>query len=200
MRALAAAGRVPFARVMHEHRAWIVPLAVVLIVNVGLLVGVVLPLARAATTSEQRADAARQALVAAERELKAAEATRDSQSTATQELETFYREVLPKDFRTAARLTHVKLAQLAEKHGVRYERMSASPERERDSTLEHLTVSMELSGDYEAIRAFLHELETAPDFVVIDNMVLNDAQAASGGGLTLSLELSTYYLAGANGG
>lgn len=201
MRGLSPFGPVSLARVVHEHRRWLLPLALVLLANVGVFVAVVLPLSRAASTSEQRAAAARQSLAAAERELKAAEATRDSQSTATRELETFYHEVLPKDFRSAARLTHVRLAQLAEKHGVRYERMSASPERERDSSLEHLVVAMDLSGPYESIRAFLHELETAPEFVVIDNMVLSDPGESVESGLTLSLQLSTYYLAaGANGG
>lgn len=201
MRALAAFGSVPFSRVMHEHRAWILPLAVALVVNLGLLLGVVLPLSRSAASSEGRAEAARRALVTAEQDFKAAEALRDGQSTATRDLDTFYSAVLPKDSRTAARLTHLKMAQLADKHGVRYERMSASPERERDSTLEHLTVSMGLSGEYEAIRAFLHELETSPDFVVIDNMVLSEGSEGDGAsGLTLTLELSTYYLAGPNGG
>lgn len=200
MKALAAFGRVPFSRVMQEHRAWVLPLVIVLLVNVGLLVGAVLPLARSAASSEQRAEAARQALAAAEDDFKAAEAMRDGQSAATRDLDTFYSEVLPKDSRVAARMTHLRLAQLAEKHGVRYERMSASPTRERDSSLEVLSVQMGLSGEYDAIRAFLHELETSPDFVIIDNMILSEDGEADSEGLALTLDLSTYYLARPNGG
>jgi Tfp pilus assembly protein PilO len=194
MKALAAAGHVPLARVMAEHRAWILPLALVLAINLGVLVGIVLPLASAAATTESRAQSARQALAAAEREFKAAEATRDGQSLATRELQTFYGEVLPRDFRSAARITHIKLAQLAEAHGVRYEQMSANADRERDSTLERLAVNMQLSGGYEDIRGFLHALETSSDFVVIDNMLLGSASENEG--LTLTLQVSTYYLAG----
>jgi hypothetical protein len=41
------------------------------------------------------------------------------------------------------------------------------------------------------MRAFLHELEAAPEFVVIDNIELG--QGADGGALGVTLHLSTYY-------
>ncbi len=42
------------------------------------------------------------------------------------------------------------------------------------------------------MRNFIHQLETAPEFVVIDNVLL--AEGADGNGaLEVKLELSTYY-------
>jgi hypothetical protein len=41
------------------------------------------------------------------------------------------------------------------------------------------------------MRAFIHALETAPEFVVIDNIELG--QGADGGPLSVTLQLSTYY-------
>lgn len=198
MRALFSPGaEVPLARAMHEHRGWLVPLAIALVVNAVLLVAVVLPLSRGVAGNEQRAAAAQTALAAAEQDLKAAEAQRDGKAQATTDLDVFYREVLPKDVSDARRLTHVKLAQMAATHDVLYERGSTSAQRIKDSALERLHVSMSLAGEYEDIRAFLHALETAAEFVVIDNMVLTD-DARDSGGLSLTLDVSTYYPAGSD--
>ncbi len=54
---------------------------------------------------------------------------------------------------------------------------------------------MVLQGEYENIRRFVYELETAPEFVIIDDVTLTQADAAKP--LTLTLELSTYYRLGA---
>jgi hypothetical protein len=62
---------------------------------------------------------------------------------------------------------------------------------QRDSSLTRLRITMQLSGTYAEIRSFLHQLETAPEFVVVDNVEL--AEGADAGALTVTLELSTYY-------
>ena len=51
---------------------------------------------------------------------------------------------------------------------------------------------MILSGSYADMRTFIHALETAPEFVVIDNVSLaeDDPDADS---LVVTLRLSTYY-------
>jgi len=51
---------------------------------------------------------------------------------------------------------------------------------------------MELGGDYGDIRDFVHEIESAPEFVVIDNISLAE-QGDGSGTLRLSIELSTYF-------
>ena len=38
---------------------------------------------------------------------------------------------------------------------------------------------MTLSGDYDDIRALIYELETSPDFFVIDNMALSEGGDAN---------------------
>jgi hypothetical protein len=50
---------------------------------------------------------------------------------------------------------------------------------------------MVLTGTYSDVRAFIHQLETAPEFVVVDNIELG--QGADGGPLGVTLHLSTYY-------
>ena len=50
---------------------------------------------------------------------------------------------------------------------------------------------MVLQGDYESVRRFVYALETAPQFVIIDDMTL--VQGEAGKPLTLTLALSTYF-------
>ena len=51
---------------------------------------------------------------------------------------------------------------------------------------------MLLSGAYRDIRRFIHALETAPEFVVIEEIVLSQGDETEAGEV-LSLVLSTYY-------
>jgi hypothetical protein len=192
MKAVFGAGTVPLARIMREHRSALLPLAAVLAINVGVLIGVVLPLAQRAASNETRATAAHRAEVAAEAEFKQAEAFREGKTRATSDLETFYRRVLPSDATAARRITHLKPQQRAREHRVQYERGATEEETVDDSSLERQTVTMTLSGSWDDIRAFIYALETSTDFVVIDNVVI---QEGTGGNATLSLDLdlTTYY-------
>ncbi|MCC7034975.1 MAG: hypothetical protein IT179_19290 [Acidobacteria bacterium] len=183
---------VPISRVIRDYRPWIVTLAVALVANLGVLLLVVLPLSASTDAGARRAAAAVEDRAAAEAELRAAEQTRDGQSQAARDLERFYGEILPTDVATARRLTHLRLSQMAREHDVTFQRSSAAPEELRDSSLERLRVSYALSGDYEDIRAFIYEIETAPDFLVIDNVFLAEGTGDQAP-LTLTLDLSTYY-------
>lgn len=196
MRALFAVSTdVPFSRVLREHRPWLLPLAVVVVVNLALLGLVVVPLSRSVDSGGRRAEQAAQALKDASADFAEAEATRDDQATATQDLDRFYRQVLPADVAAARRVTHLKLSQLARAHDVTFERSAAVPELVRDSSLERLKVSYALSGDYDDVRRFIYDIETGDDFVVIDNVMLSEGNDANAP-LLLTLELSTYYRAG----
>jgi len=55
-------------------------------------------------------------------------------------------------------------------------------------------VNMALEGEYRDVRRFIHKLETAPEFVVIESIGL--VQAEKNAPLTLTVKLSTYYKAG----
>jgi hypothetical protein len=185
---------VPFTRVIADHRRWLVPVGIVLAINIVVLVAVVLPLRQSAASASARAAASAQSLREAMADLKNAEATRDGQSQATADLDRFYAEVLPKDFATARRITQLKIAQMARSHDVDFQSGVATSETLRDSTLERLHVTYALSGDWDDIRQLIYALETGPDFIVIDNVMLSEGQAAEAP-LSLTLDLSTYYRA-----
>jgi hypothetical protein len=195
MRALFTYGaEVPFGRVIAEHRRWLVPVGIALAINLGVLGLVVLPLRQTVANGATRAAASERALLDARAELKNAEATRDGQSQASKDLDEFYASVLPSNMTSARRITHVKLVQLARSHGVDLESGAATPETLNASTLERLHVTYQLSGDWDDIRQLIYDIETGPDFVVIDNVQLSENQASAA--LSLTLDLSTYYRVG----
>lgn len=200
MKALFTFGaEVPASRVVADNRRWLVPVVVVLLTNVVVLAAVVLPLRQSVQSGEDRAAASAQSLREAIADLKDAEATRDSQAQASADLDRFYASVLPSDFPTARRMTHVKLSQLARSHDVDFKSGDANTETLRESTLERLSVRYALTGDWDDIRQMIYEIETGADFVVIDNVRLVEGSEANAP-LSLDLELSTYYrLTMANG-
>ena len=193
MRALFTFGTdVPAGRAIAEHRRWLLPLGLVLAINLAVLILVVLPLRQSVQSGASRAQASAQSLREAMADLKDAEATRDGQTEASADLDRFYASVLPADMPTARRMTHLKLSQLARSHDVIFQGGGASTEALRDSTLERLKVNYSLTGDWDDIRQMIYEIETGPDFVVIDNLRLVEG-AETNAPLSLTLELSTYY-------
>jgi Tfp pilus assembly protein PilO len=193
---------IPWSRVIRERRRALWPLAIALVANVIVLVAVVLPLSRRVDTNERRAEQAARSQTAAQAEYRAAEEMREGKAQATQDLATFYESVLPANVAAARRILQSKVLALAEEHGVEYRSGSANTQEARETGLERLVFSLTLSGLYDDIRAMIYDLETAPEFIVIDNIVLSEAR--EGEGLTWALELSTYYRApvartGANG-
>lgn len=200
MKALYSSGTaVPFSRVLREHRTAVLPLGILLAVNILVLLGLVLPLARRAQTNEARATSAEQALQAAESEYRQAQAMREGKDRASKELETFYKQVLPADVTAARRLLHLKLQQMARRHGLDFGRGSTIFDEIRGSSLERMTSTIQLTGDYDDIRSFIHDLETSADFVVIDNLVLAEGIEANAP-LSFALDLSTYYLKASGSG
>ena len=77
-------------------------------------------------------------------------------------------------------------------HNLRYGRAQSEPVANKDSKLVQLKTELTLGGSYAGVRAFLHSLETAPEFVVIDNVALSESND-SGDRVELALLLSTYY-------
>jgi Tfp pilus assembly protein PilO len=195
MRALFTYGaEVPFGRVIAENRRWLIPVGLVLAINVIVLIAGVLPLRQSVANGAARAEASAQSLREAMADLKDAEATRDGQAQASTDLDRFYADVLPANMASARRITHIKLAQLARSHGVDFQSGASTPETLRDSTLERLHVTYSLSGEWDDIRQLIYEIETGPDFIVIDNVALSEGQENTA--LSLTLDLSTYYRAG----
>jgi Tfp pilus assembly protein PilO len=183
-------------RVFGEYRRILVPLAVVLVVNVLAYAFIVSPLARRVANIEQRDQQAGLELAAARREYADANGTLTGKDRAARELETFYAKVLPRDLQSARRLWIVRVPQLARQHDVVFEsRTTPVPDRPRDeSELVRLASEVGLAGRYDDLRAFIHRLETSPEFVVIDTIELEEGEEETGL-LEVKLYLSTYYRA-----
>ena len=186
-------------RVLAEKRTLIVPVAIALLVNVALYAIVVYPLSKKVAGDQLEAEAAGAALNAARRDFAAARATVAGKGQADEELRKFYSEVLPPDISGARRITFLRIEQLAQQCGLRVERVASDPKPQRDSELVRFTYTASLSGEYRNIRRFIHELETAPEFLVLENVNLRQSDVENRG-LNVEFEIATYYrAAGANG-
>jgi Tfp pilus assembly protein PilO len=185
-------------RVLAEKRTLIVPVAVALLVNVALYAIVVYPLSKKVGGDEQEAESAATALRAARRDFAAARATVAGKGQADQELRTFYSEVLPPDVSGARRITFLRIEQLAQKCNLRVERVTSLPKPQSDSNLVKFIYKASLSGEYRNIRRFIHELETAPEFLVLENVDLRQSEVENRA-LNVEMEIATYYRTGANG-
>jgi Tfp pilus assembly protein PilO len=179
-------------RLLAEHRRVIVPLLAALVINLLVYAFAVYPLAQRVANIEERDRAAEQSLAQARREHDAARGALVGKERATVELATFYKDVLPPDLAGARRLTYLRLAQLVREAGLKYENSTYDPVIDRESTLARFQIHLIVTGSYENIRALIYQLDTAPEFVVIDNIALTEG-SAQGGGLQLELQLSTYY-------
>ena len=126
---------------------------------------------------EQRTRAAEEALAAAQADYARANGTLTGKDRALKELDTFYSSVLAQDLTGARRLTFARLAQLAAKSQLDFERRKYEPVVERGSNLTRLKVTMDLAGSYADIRDFIHEIESSPEFVVIDDVGLMEERA-----------------------
>jgi hypothetical protein len=182
-------------RVVVERRRTVLPLALLLAVNVAVLGLVVLPLRRSVASREQGALAAMSDLAAARREALQARAAGQSTERADRDLRAFYETVLPRGFDQAVQVTGFWLNSVASRAGVQFERGQYEPERVEDSPLERMMAKATLTGDYDGVRRFLHAVESAPEFVIIDRVELAQPNDVNEGQLELLLDVSTYYRA-----
>jgi hypothetical protein len=187
-------------RIFTEKRTIVVPLAIALLANLLAYFIVVRPLGAKSAGAANRAAAAAEGVRAAEQDVAAARALVAGKSSADEELGAFYQRVLPANQDAARRMTYASLPALARRAKVEYEaRTTSTNESGRDDgrRLGRMAIRMVLQGEYESLRAFLYELETAPEFVIIDDVVF--VESANTGTLTLTVNMSTYYRLEANG-
>jgi uncharacterized protein YecT (DUF1311 family) len=186
-------------RIATEKRGLLVPLVIALLINVGVYALVVYPLGVKSATVTERAAAAAQARQAAERDMASADALVHGKAKADQELNTFYKKVLPASLDEARRMTYARLPALAKKANMRFteRHTELDQQMEKDSQLGRVRTQMRLDGTYENVRQFLYELETTQEFIIVDDVSL--AQAEADKPVTLVLEVSTYYRQGRNG-
>ncbi len=184
-------------RVLREQSKVIALLALVLVANVAAYFAVVYPLAARVADADNRAARADRELRDAEREYKAARAMAASKDRAESELRTFYQTILPVDLGAAHRLTYLSLAQLARQSNLRVVRRTAADTPVKASRLDQLKVVLVIEGAYEDMRQFIYNLEKAPEFVIIDDVAIDQGREMMGS-LVLTLQLSTYFRAASN--
>ncbi len=179
-------------RIYAEKRMVLLPLGLAVLINVLAYGFVVRPLAARSAGAADRAAAAASAKMAAEQEEAAARALVTGKAQADEELNAFYRKVLPADLVAARRMTYASIPALANRTNVQYRRRQYDPEEvEKGERLGRLNIRMELAGDYEDIRDFLFALESAPEFVILDEVSLTETDSENA--LTLVVSLSTYF-------
>jgi Tfp pilus assembly protein PilO len=189
----------PFRRVMDEKRRLIWPLVIALAANAVLFALVVFPLSTKVASGEQEAAAAETALLTAKRDYANARETVTGKTQADTELAKFYKEVLPPDLSGARRITYLRIPQLAQRTNLRLETQSSSPSEVRGGDLGKLTLQAVLKGEYRDIRRFIHELETAPEFLVLEHVELTQNENDADKGITVTIQVATYFRAGGDG-
>jgi len=179
-------------RIARERGRLAAVLLAALVLNALVYVLAVRPLGARVANVTERDSAAETTLAEARRTYAEATGLLTGRDRAETELGRFYTDVLPDDLAGARRLTHLRLAEMAEGVGLRYERATAEPVAERGSTLTRLQIGLVLSGSYESVREFVYALDTAPEFVVVDSVSLTEGEG-NGAEVVVTMELSTYY-------
>lgn len=180
-------------RILVEKRLAVIPIAAGVLLNIAAYALVVYPLGvKSAGAADRAAQAARSRRIA-EQDLASARALVTGKARAQEELATFFDKVLPADQTAAVRLTYAPLHAMAKKTNmkileVRYEPEAQTPKQARVSRLQ---IHMTMLGDYESMRQFLYELERAPEFVIIDNIMLTQGDQTKAP--MLALDLSSYF-------
>jgi len=181
-----------FRRIIAENRLVVATLSLALLANLLAYILIVRPLEAKSSGAANRATTASNSLRAAEEEMARSEGLVKGKATADQELDAFYKKVLPSDMTAARRMTYASLPALAKKAGVRYEARTTSIEAvDREGHLEKMSIRMILQGDYNSLRQFIYGLEVAPEFVIIDDVTLVEGNGDEP--LRLTIDLSTYY-------
>jgi len=187
-----------FSRVMAEKRGLVLPLILAVIANVLLYALVVFPLGRQVASGEEESRLQHEQLYRAQADHKSAKATVQGKQQADAALQKFYRDVLPANDGIARKLTYTRLAQLAKQANVSLEHGNNAIKHEKGSQLSKLTTSYALSGDYRDVRRFIYSLETAPEFIVLENIALTSTsgEPQARRALAMSLEIATYFRSG----
>lgn len=179
-------------RVLAEKRHIIYPLSLAAIACALLYALVVFPLSRQAANAEVEAQRQRELLRAARLEYASAKGLVEGKQQADASLQKFYNDVLPSDASTARGITYRRLAQLARDSNLRLERGTNERKPEKDSALEKITTTYTLSGEYPDVRNFIYALETAPEFMILQNIGLSSGEEGDRG-LSVRLDVATYF-------
>ena len=181
-------------RILQEKRTLVTVVAVILVCDVGLSV-LVFQLSNRASQTETRATDAEGLLGQASANYDVFSETSARKASADSDLQRFYTDVLPVGLANARRISSPLLVQLAQDTNLVLERGGSDVDRQSGSPLRRLRTTMVLAGEYEDIRQFIFELETAPEFILIEEVILSQGEE-SDAEIVLSLGVATYYWAG----
>jgi hypothetical protein len=165
------------------------------VLGLGLYVFVVYPWTARVDSARQRELTARQDLAAAGQDRDAAMSMTIGKTRTNDQLERFYGEVLPTSLAGARGITYPRFAALAGAHNLVLEQRSSVPEQEEESQLGSLRTTMRLGGEWPDIRRFIHALESAPEFIVIEGVALSQNDEDDSAQM-LILSAVTYYQSG----
>ena len=187
-----------FTRVYRERRRVVLPLLVLLVANLAVLALVIFPLQRRVQATADAESRALTQMASAKREDTEARMAQSRKQEVDVELAKFYKEILPADLARAQVNTQLWLATMARNNGVRFEQSTDRHAEVRDSRLIKVTSEATLSGTYRDIRKFLYALESAPQFVIIEEVQLGDtgtsAQQNAKGELEIAIKAATYFV------
>ena len=186
-------------RVYEERRRVMLPLLVFVIANVVVLGVGVVPLRTAVAGYENDANDATLKLARARKDNRDAAAAKARKEEADAELKKFYADVLPSDEPASVKLVPFWVNQLARDTHVQLESSTAESQPLHDSKLTRVSSHLTLRGDYQDIRRFLYELETAQKFVIVEKVELAQQAttlANANGLLEVGLDVATYYVGG----
>lgn len=185
-------------RIVSENRRAVWIIAAALIINAALYVLVVYPLARRAQSGQEDAGEATRTLVLARGSFNAARGTVTGKKQADDELKKFYGEVLPADLSGARRMLHPYVDQLLRDANLSVMTSQVNRDTGKTGSLRKLTRTLNLSGDYTNVRQFIHALETAPEFLILESVSVIQGQG-SDRRLNVTAEVATYYLDSGDG-
>lgn len=181
------------ARLVADNRLLVSTVVVLGVLSALGLVLVVGPMRARVDSLTQRATAASLAAATAANELTQAREVAAGRTKAEGDLQRFYAEILPATQPAARQVTFVRLAQLARESNLTYDhRTFVQDPPGKEGVLTRATLSMSVFGSYRDLRAFLYTLETGPEFVVIREVRVAQADDAREP-LEAALTLATYY-------
>ena len=182
-------------RILIEKRLPIAIVAGAIALDVALYVYAVYPWTIKVANAEQRSASAEQALSSIQQNYVAALKTTETKKQVDAKLHDFYVNVLPRDHAAARSITLQRLSELSADSNLMLDRRTSGSENGNGTELATLRTTMLLTGEYQNIRDFIYSLETAPEFIIIEEMSLSK-KTEGALLLTLTLEFSTYYWTG----
>lgn len=185
-------------RIVSENRRAVWILAAGLALNIVLYAAVVYPLSGRVQSEQEQAGQATTELVAAQRAYAAARGTVTGKRQADEELDRFYRDVLPSDLSGARRTLFPNVERIARGANLTLYDSQIAPEPAGDGELRKLTITLNLAGEYDDIRRFIHELETAPEFLALESLSVTQIEEGERA-LNVTARVATYYRHAAHG-